>query len=89
MEVTSHHLAAGARSENLPFRVTVMYSDILAKCNTTIEEEAVERKKTAISTACDGQWRYLKRKYVVTHRHNDEAFCAPRPNPGSGDDLAK
>lgn len=45
MEVTSHHLAAGARSENLPFCVTVMYSDILAKSNTTIEEEVVERKK--------------------------------------------
>lgn len=44
MEVTSHHLVAGARSENLPFCVTVMYSDTLAKCNTIIEEEAVERK---------------------------------------------
>lgn len=57
MEVTSHHLAAGARSENLPFCVTVMYSDILAKSNTTIEEEVVERKKTAISAAYDGGWR--------------------------------
>lgn len=44
MEVTSHHLAAGARSENLPFCVTVMYSDILAKSNTTIEDEVAERK---------------------------------------------
>lgn len=54
MEVTSHHLAAGARSENLPLCVTVMDSDILAKCCTTIEEEEDEDEEEVISTEYDG-----------------------------------
>lgn len=30
MEITSHPVAAGTRSENLPLYPTVMYADVLA-----------------------------------------------------------